>query len=969
MNSALPSVRIQVDGRPCVALLDSGCSCCIVYAKYCKSWDPRCVSVVTMNGESQTCVGVGRVAVCVGNESEIIEVDVCVVDLKPLGYDFVLGMNGISSLGGVSISSSGGVSFGGDRKLMRSECSLGNAHGLCASALAVEQKDFRISFEAERKAWIAEWRWLGGVAPPTLKNTITEYSIPVEVRSEYEAEVQKWIDSGWLSLYDDEKLGPPKGLIPLLAVVQQNKGKVRPVLDFRELNTFVDAHTADADVCADKLREWRRQGVNVTMLDLSSAYMQVHIAPSLWPFQTVIFKNRRYALTRLGFGLNLAPLVMKAVISCALAQDDEVRQATSPYVDDILVNEDIMSVERVQEHLERFGLSCKPPEKVPCGARVLGLTVKRHTDAPDGNETHLVWERANELPTIPEKLTRRSIFAMCGKLVSHLPVCGWLRPAAAFIKRRANEKTSSWDDVINDLAFRNLVEDLIQRVKREDPAGGRWDVSGEEAIVWVDASSLATGALVEVEGCVIEDGCWLRPEDGMHINLAELDALLKGINMALVWNMKVIHIKTDSSTVFHWISDALSGKSRLKTKAPSEMLIRRRVSTFTSLVEEYSLRVSISLVPSASNKADALTRVPQSWLGKGADDSPSSNLARVCGAAAIVDLHAVHNMTGHQGIDRTLYFARKAGVEASRDDIKNLIHRCQCCQSIDPAPVKWERGSLDVGSIWERVGMDITHYGRVSYLTLIDCGPSRFTIWRPLKRHSTVAVTQVLQSVFLERGAPEEILTDNDAAFRSAEFRDFARKWGIRLRFRCAYVASGNGIIERCHRMVKRIAARCRCSVGEAVYWYNVSPKDNEEPSTAPANMIHNYQLRVFGIDGVVSQQCSHENCPFSVGDFVWVKPEGVRCDQEYVRGVVTGIVSDLTVEVDGMARHVRDLRPASCPTDDSRVELMQDDDEWDLYVSLPISECDGGPEVENSGLRKSERATVAPDRLGVVPW
>ena len=70
----------------------------------------------------------------------------------------------------------------------------------------------------------------------------------------YEKELQRWIDDGWLLPYDEQAYGPAKGLIPLMAVVQRNKRKVRPVMDFRELNTHIDAFTADSDVCVDKLR-------------------------------------------------------------------------------------------------------------------------------------------------------------------------------------------------------------------------------------------------------------------------------------------------------------------------------------------------------------------------------------------------------------------------------------------------------------------------------------------------------------------------------------------------------------------------------------------------------------------------------------------------------------------------------------------------------------------------------------------
>ena len=61
-----------------------------------------------------------------------------------------------------------------------------------------------------------------------------------------------------------------------MAVIQKNK-----VLDFRELNTSIGAFTGDADVCADKMREWCRQGANVSLIHLKKAYLQIHIQDSL----------------------------------------------------------------------------------------------------------------------------------------------------------------------------------------------------------------------------------------------------------------------------------------------------------------------------------------------------------------------------------------------------------------------------------------------------------------------------------------------------------------------------------------------------------------------------------------------------------------------------------------------------------------------------------------------------------------
>lgn len=63
------------------------------------------------------------------------------------------------------------------------------------------------------------------------------------------------------------------------------------------------------------------------------------------------------------------------------------------------------------------------------------------------------------------------------------------------------------------------------------------------------------GSAVEVDGLIIEDACWLRRDEYSHINLAELDAVVKGLNLVLSWNTKNLILKTDSQTVYHWVVD------------------------------------------------------------------------------------------------------------------------------------------------------------------------------------------------------------------------------------------------------------------------------------------------------------------------------------------------------------------------------------------------------------------------------
>ena len=90
------------------------------------------------------------------------------------------------------------------------------------------------------------------------------------------------------------------------------------------------------------------------------------------------------------------------------------------------------------------------------------------------------------------------------------------------------------------------------------------------------------------------------------------------------------------------------------------------------------------------------------------------------------------------------------------------------------------------------------------------------------------------------------------------------------------------------------------------------------------------------------AQKCS----PYDVVDAVWVKPSDNRCHTKYKLGTGTRVVSQQTMEVDGMPRHVLDLRSAVPPgTAPMRAQTFIGDDE-DLR-RLPALR---GSEGESSG-------------------
>ena len=63
---------------------------------------------------------------------------------------------------------------------------------------------------------------------------------------------------------------------------------------------------------------------------------------------------------------------MKSVLTAVLTQDETVDRATSSWLDDIFVKDDVVSVQCVENHMLQYG-ECKPAERMADVARVLGF--------------------------------------------------------------------------------------------------------------------------------------------------------------------------------------------------------------------------------------------------------------------------------------------------------------------------------------------------------------------------------------------------------------------------------------------------------------------------------------------------------------------------------------------------------------------------------------------------------------------
>lgn len=918
---ALPIIDILIGNKPVRGLVDTGCSTSVVHSRHV----PQCrgeIYIHAFDGSQIKCKGADWVKLRVNGKD--VTVRAVVSDQLVNGVDVVLGVDVIDHLGGVTVNK-GNVCFGAIGVASVSQKTEHRPSGGIDdsdSKVVIEDPDFHAIFDGQK--WTVKWLWKNN-APVTLKNKVSCYDKKLDGRKkeEFEKEVDRWIAEGILVPWEKEV---KTGIIPLMAVEQPTKNKVRPVLDFRELNVNVRCHTGDevTDICSETLRVWRQTGENVSVVDLKSAYLQLRVDAELWPYQLVNYRGQTFCLTRLGFGLNSAPRIMSKILKTVLSKDEKIRKATSSYIDDILVNESVASADEVIRHLNAYGLVTKSPESLNGGA-ALGLRLSRV-----GGE--LMFRRGNSVPEVADMLTRRELFSICGTLVGHYPIAGWLRVACSYIKRRA--AGARWEDPVGEQSML-MIKEVIERVKLDDPVRGSWCVPGvKHGVVWCDASKIATGVVLEINGKIAEDAAWLRKKDDFsHINVAELEAVLKGINMAIKWGLESVEVRTDSATAGAWVKTVISAEKRVRTKGAAEMIIKRRLGNLKELITEFGLDIVVQLVPTEKNKADSLTRVKKSWLV-----SNEVEPTHLC-AGAVVDLAELHNKH-HMGIDRTLYLAKKLDPEVSRESVRKVVQCCDRCQSIDPAPVVHKGGEVSVENNWQRIAIDVTHYRQIPYLSVVDCGPGRFAIWRKLKREDAQEIAAELENIFLERGPVDELLLDNSTAFRSQCLGDMLSRWNIVRVFRAAYRPEGNGIVERHHRTIKAIAERGGISPIEAVYWYNSTPRSGQDASSVPQHSVYKYEWRYPSVVPSGANTGQDDALSIKMGEEVWVKPPDARCTTQWRKGIVTHVNSSNNISVNGMPRHVLDVRPVVIPASPSGgSNEMTSDDSSEALVEPLVSD------------------------------
>lgn len=574
----------------------------------------------------------------------------------------------------------------------------------------IENNDFTVRREvmeetgSQRYRWVFSWKWLDQPPGRDQETGATLYNKPWFDESTgvaFDEEVQRWIQQGILTEGEDG------WVLPWNLVEQTHKisTPVRLTIDFTVLNKYLRCETEDGlnEICHREIRRWRSSDGG-ELIDISKAYLQIHLDETLQRFQCVQYRNRKYRCTRLMFGLSIGPKLLCAVLKRLL--DDEIKLGNiGVYRDDILVfrrneRQDKETKERVIKILKENGFHTKPSEQLGKGVSLLGLQL-------DEKEGRLLWKRKEDIEMLLAEAnnglkTVRQVASWIARLTAKYPVLRWLRLNGNIIKSMIGKQAckDSWNANISEDLRVKLTETVARLRSQGDPAHGIWKIDYSKPwTMWTDASLQAEAAIIENGNEIIEDFVSVIRE-GLHCNVHELNAILHGVKLWYSYvsefadSCREVTIKTDSRCVIGWLDFVVKDRVLPKSKSMFYTTVQNRLKAIKNILKDADAKVAVVYVRSEDNLADKLTRYENSAVvGLVSLDASSlfGETCRVLSQPPVVhewEMHeaanAFHREMGHSGVESCLSTARNhfelENAAAFKRELQVVELNCSVCQ-------------------------------------------------------------------------------------------------------------------------------------------------------------------------------------------------------------------------------------------------------------------------------------------------
>ena len=154
-----------------------------------------------------------------------------------------------------------------------------------------------------------------------------------------------------------------KGFLSTIFLVPKKDGKMRPVINLRDLNSFI----TNTHFKMEGMRDLMLRSDWMTHIDLKDTYFAVPIHQNYQRFLHFTWENKTYQFTCLPFGLSTAPRIFIKLLKPAMAYLRSKGVRSVVFIDDILLMGPME--ETVQDHkavaldlLEALGFLVNYPE-------------------------------------------------------------------------------------------------------------------------------------------------------------------------------------------------------------------------------------------------------------------------------------------------------------------------------------------------------------------------------------------------------------------------------------------------------------------------------------------------------------------------------------------------------------------------------------------------------------------------------
>ena len=882
----------------CIAGVDSYTSRSLVSAEICSRLNaaisPTGDSIISfVDGSSTSILGIAHLRV--HHQAVQIEVSFLVVRTvtSVIGADLLLGTDYMSQRGQKLI-----LEFPPGKPTITQFVS-----AAVSSPEIIDGQDFTLR-RLPSGRWSLMWQWVAD-SPDNLYKGIPIYAGKLKTadqRQWFDSEVRGWITNRFIVNYDQKKFGRRKCTLTWNPVVQTHKStKVRPTLDYTVLNPYIKNTNfmSQSEVCSVSLRKWRKLAIAI-LVDVEKAYMNIEIDESLYCYQAVEVQGQILAMTRMGFGLSVAPRVLQCLIRHILCENKSMG-VSNPYRDDIVIGTETdtaeerkridSQVQSVRETLLRHGLPTKPPVDLydfSAGpTRALGLELFR-----DRNE--IWWRRRSDSNWRLTKTdpTVKDLAGFIGRACpGHYPILGQLRPAALYLLSRVGKEAhaNGW----NALASAELTSrcrELEQMIASDDPTKGRWRIpTGSSWVLSTDASGHAMGCALhtreawestpDAECYAIEDHCWLVKNTATHINILELEAVIKSFNSIvgyLNFGDQVLLIN-DNKVVTSWLKLLLNDE-KVETSGLYELLVRRRLSILREIFNEY--KVSIQWVATDKNPADKVTRCPAHWVTpvvtaavingfseswmerlrqmQASDEAVRAFISKFEGQNLIVlrddmafkrdwigrteilqlilpenvisqVVGQVHEELGHSGWKSTWIAMKRRFVSATgglAKKVQKIISECQQCIYKNAKCIREGPAHHSVRHTpWNEIYVDTLQVSSLNetapcYLLVIIDNYSKFVEATPLWSKHAEYIASAIETVLSRYGVIEIIRCDNGREFDNELVRNLAAIYNVKFQFGAVRNPQSQAPVERIHQTLLGIMRALM--FGRVCHWITV---------------------------------------------------------------------------------------------------------------------------------------------------